>query len=182
MTHIGKFILRDGSISDHFPSLNDAMGVIFDETPTECRFLSFADIDCYRIYDLDAIKNIVENYNQSHSNESVKWSVPTLSDWRQIVSRLGQTEVVAKEEISFDDRMVEWAEFDAKTAIINLKKFRLRPQPFYWSSSTEYDDDIYLLNLESGTIETYPVWDDGEDYDYALRLIGRISITLTCQI
>lgn len=174
MTHIGMYILQDGSITSHLPNLNDVLGVIFDETSTEYRFLPFVDIDCYGIYGLDKIKDIVENYNHSHGSESLEWSIPTLADWNLVVNRLGQTETIWKEELIFGDRMVEWTEFDAETAIKNLKKYRLRPQPFYWSSSTEYDDDIYLLNLENGTIEACPIWDDGEDYDYALRLIGHI--------
>lgn len=44
----------------------------------------------------------------------------------------------------------------------------------YWSSSEGYEDEVYLLNLELGTIEAYPMFDDGEEDDNVLRLIGHI--------
>lgn len=175
MTHIGKYLLRDGTTADRMPKPRQVLGVIFDETDTEYVFLPLADIDCHRSYELQEIIDIGEAYNLSHGNRYLHWKVPALKDWNMIVGRLGQTEVLWREELSMGDRMEEWTEFDADTATFHLRSYHLLPGKYYWSSSTQYADEVYLLDLEAGTIVAFPVWDDGEPYDYALRMIGHIK-------
>lgn len=80
-----------------------------------------------------------------------------MTNWKLIISRLGETQVLHGEELSFNDRMEEWEEFDSAIAIENLKKFGLSPELTYWTYSQGYDDEVFLLDLESGTIEAYPV-------------------------
>ena len=43
-----------------------------------------------------------------------------------------------------------------------------------WGSTIEYDDDVYIFDLGMGVVEAYPVFDDGEPYDYSLRLVGKV--------
>ena len=174
MTYIGKYTLKDGSIVDALPKARKSLGVIFDETPNDYFVLPFTDIDCYRSYDLHEIMDITESYNQEHGSRYVQWSIPSLKEWNTIISRLGKTEPMGREELTFGDRMSEWTEFDAAIAAENLKKYGLAAKSYYWSCTTGYDDEVYLLSLETGTIEAFPVWDDGEPYDYALRLIGHV--------
>lgn len=175
MNDIGKYLLRDGTVTDRMPKPRHVLGVIFDETDTEYVFLPLADIDCHRSYELQEIIDIGEAYNLSHGHRYLHWKVPTLEDWQLIIGRLGQTEVIGREELSMGDRMEEWTEFDADTAMPHLSTYHLLPGKFYWSCSTQYADEVYLLDLESGVIEAFPVWDDGELYDYALRMVGRMK-------
>ena len=172
MTHIGKYLMKDGQICDVVSHKDRVLGVIFDETNEQIRFLPVFDIGSFQSYSLQEIIDIAEAYDQKHGNRYLHWSIPSLTDWKLIISRLGETQVQHGEELSFNDRMEEWEEFDSAIAIKNLKKFGLSPELTYWTCSQGYDDEVFLLDLESGTIEAYPVWDDGEKYDYALRLYG----------
>ena len=43
-----------------------------------------------------------------------------------------------------------------------------------WGSTIEYVDDVYIFDLGMGVVEAYPVFDDGEPYDYSLRLVGKV--------
>lgn len=174
MSSIGKYILKDGSIVDVLPKGKKALGVIFDETPNAYFILPFADIDCHHSYNLQEIMDIAECYNQEHGNRYLHWSVPSLNDWKLIISNLSKTMPLGREELSIGDRMSEWTEFDTVIATENLRKYGLTDKVSYWSSTTEYADDVYLLNLDAGTIEAFPIWDDGEPYDYALRLVGQV--------
>lgn len=174
MSSIGKYILKDGSIVDALPKVKKSLGVIFDETPNDYLILPFSDIDCHRTYDLQEIIDIAESYNQEHGNRYLQWSVPSLKDWNTIISNLGKTLPQGREELSANDRMSEWMEFDATIAAENLKKYGLTAKSYYWSCNTEYDDEVYFLDLEAGTIEAFSVWDDGEPYDYTLRLVGHV--------
>lgn len=175
MINIGKFILTDGTICDALPEAGETLGVVFDETQDAYLILPFADIDSLQSYSLQETMNIAECYNQKHGNRWLQWMVPTLRDWNVIINRLGKALPIGKEEPCSFVRMAEWTEFDATIAQDNLKGFRLSVDLCCWSSSTEYDDDVYLLDLAAGTIEAYPIWDDGEPYNYALRLIGKVS-------
>lgn len=175
MSDIGKYLLQDGTITSRMPKPRHVLGVIFDETDTECHFLPLDDIDCHRSYHLQEIIDIGEAYNLSHGHRYLRYTVPTLRDWNLVLARLGQTEAMCCEELSIGDRMEEWTVFDAYTAIAHLRPYRLLPGKSYWSSSTQYGDEVYFLDLETGTIEAFPVWDDGEPYDYALRMIGHMK-------
>lgn len=174
MINIGKFILIDGTISDALPEAGEALGVVFDETQDAYLILPFTDIDSQQSYSIQEIIDIAECYNQKHGNRWLQWIVPTLRDWNVIINRLGKALPIGKEGPCSLVRKAEWTEFDAAIAQENLKGFGLSADLSYWSS-TEYDDDVYLLDLAAGTIEAYPMWDDGEPYDYALRLIGKVS-------
>lgn len=174
MKHLGKYILEDGSIIDAPSKTKKPLGVIFDETPDAYLILPFTNIDCQHSYSLQEIEDIADDYNQEHGNRYLQWSVPSLKDWNLIISNIGKTIPIGKEELSACDRMSEWTEFDASIATENLKKYGLTCNSYYWSSTTEYDDDVYFLNLNTGTIEAFPIWDDGEPYDYALRLVGKV--------
>lgn len=83
-----------------------------DETNVQIRFLPVFDIDCYQSYSLQEIIDIAEAYDQKHGNRYLHWSIPSLIDWKLIISRLGETQVQHGEELSFNDRMEEWEEFD----------------------------------------------------------------------
>ena len=74
------------------------------------------------------------------------------------------------------DRIQEWGDFDSKTAINNLGRYGLNSESTYWSSSEGYEYEVYLLNLALGRIEAYPMFDDGEEEDNVLRLIGHINL------
>ena len=84
----------------------------FDETNVQIRFLPVFDIDCYQSYSLQEIIDIAEAYDQKHGNRYLHWSIPSLIDWKLIISRLGETQVQHGEELSFNDWMEEWEEFD----------------------------------------------------------------------
>lgn len=175
MSYIGKYILKDGSITDALPKSKKALGGIFDETTDAYLILPMADIDNHRSYSLQEIMDIAESYNQEHGNRYLQWNVPSLRDWNTIINNLGKTLPISREEISIGDQMAEWTEFDAAIATENLKKFGLSDKSYYWSCTTEYHDEVYLLDLSAGTIEAYPALADGEQYDYALRLVGKVS-------
>lgn len=175
MSNIGKYILKNVSIVEALPKASKTLGVIFEETPDTYLILSFADIDCNRSYNLQEIMNIAESYNQAHGNRYLQWKVPSLKDWNTIISHLGKTIPLGKEELTFGERIEEWTEFDTAIATKNLKKYGLTDKSYYWSCTIGIEDEVYLLNLEAGTIEAFPVWDDGEPYDYALRLIGQVK-------
>lgn len=171
---IGKFILKNGSIVDILPKTKKVLGVIFDETEEAYLILPFEDIDSHRSYDLEEIMDITEAYNQAHGNRHLQWHVPSFKEWNMIISRLGKTDAKGCEEIARCDCMTEWTEFDKDVATENLKKFGLTSENTYWSSTIEYDDDVYLFDLGMGVVEAYPVFDDGEPYDYSLRLVGKV--------
>lgn len=174
MANIGKYILRTGEITDICTKLEKTLGVIFDEDKTEYRFLPFTDAECFRAYSLKDIVDIAQSYNLAHGNRYLQWSVPSLRDWNMILHGLAKIDIVGREELSGCDRMSEWTEFDSVLAIDRLKKYKLQPDIYYWSSSEGDDGEVYFLNLNGGTVESYPVWDDGEEYDYALRLVGHV--------
>lgn len=172
LPNVGKYIMKDGRLADDTSQKEQVLGVVFDETDENIRFLPLFDTDCRQSYSLKEILDIAEEYDRKHGSQYLKWAVPSLSDWNMIISRLGKTQIRADEQVGFNDRMDEWTEFDGSTAIENLKNLDVTPQLSYWSCSQGYDDEVYFLNLETGTIEACPVWDDGEEYDYALRLVG----------
>lgn len=174
MSNIGKYILKDRSIVDILPKAKKALGVIFNETPDVYFILPFADTDCFRLYSLQEIMDIAESYNHEGGNRYLQWNVPSLRDWNLIIANLGKTIPKGREDVSACDQMSEWTEFEASVATENLKKYGLTDKSYYWSCTTEYDNEVYLLSLETGTIEAFPIWDDGEPYDYALRLIGQV--------
>lgn len=151
------YLMKDGQICDAVSHKDRALGVIFDETNEQIRFLPVFDIACYQSYSLQEIIDIAEAYDQKHGNRYLHWSFPSLTNWKLIISRLGETQVLHGEELCFNDRMEEWEEFDSAIAIENLKKFGLSPELTYWTCSQGYDDEMFLLDLESGTIEAYPV-------------------------
>lgn len=171
---IGKFILKDGSIVDFLPKTKKVFGVIFDDTKEAYLILAFEDIDSHRSYDLEEIMDIAESYNQAYGNRYLQWHVPSFKEWNMIISRLGKTDAIGCEEIAGCDCMTEWTKFDKDVATKNLKKFGLTPETTYWSSTIEYDDEVYLFDLRMGVVEAYPVFDDGEPYDYSLRLVGKV--------
>lgn len=172
LPNVGKYIMKDGRLADDTSQKEQVLGVVFDETDENIRFLPLFDTDCRQSYSLKEILDIAEEYDRKHGSQYLKWAVPSLSDWNMIISRLGKTQIRADERVGFNDRMDEWTEFDGSTAIENLKNLDVIPQLSYWSCSQGYDDEVYFLNLETGTIEACPIWNDGEEYDYSLRLVG----------
>lgn len=68
MTHIGKYLMKDGQICDAVSHKDRALGVIFDETNEQIQFLPVFDIDCYQSYSLQGIIDIAEAYDQKHGN------------------------------------------------------------------------------------------------------------------
>ena len=119
-------LMKDGQICDAVSHKDRALGVIFDETNEQIRFLPVFDIVCYQSYSLQEIIDIAEAYDQKHGNRYLHWSIPSLTNWKLIISRLGETQVLHGEELCFNDRMEEWEEFDSAIAIENLKKFVTR--------------------------------------------------------
>lgn len=174
MTNIGKYITEEGLVTDVMPKNKLVLGVIFDETDNEFIFLPFADIDCCKSYSLRGIMDIAESYNLQHGHRYLHWSVPSWSEWNLIIARLGKTDVMRRQQQGFKNRIEVWAEFDEKVVIENLTKYNLSPKFYYWSSSQGYDEEVYFMNL-AGLIEPHPVWEDGEEYDYALRLVGHAA-------
>lgn len=60
---------------------------------------------------------------------------------------------------------------------IDIEFLELNDNPYFipnWGSTIEYDDDVYIFDLGMGVVEAYPVFDDGEPYDYSLRLVGKV--------
>lgn len=112
MTHIGKYLMKNGQICDVVSHKDRVLGVIFDETNEQIRFLPVFDIDSFQSYSLQEIIDIAEAYDQKHGNRYLHWSIPSLIDWKLIISRLGETQVQHGEELSFNDWMEEWEEFD----------------------------------------------------------------------
>lgn len=175
MSNIGKYILRTGEVTDTCTEQEEALGVVFEEDENEYRFLALSDTECSRSYTLKEIIDIVQSYNQEHGNSYLRWSVPSLRDWNSVLRRLAKAEIIGRELLSAGGDMEEWTEFDSAAAIGVLKKYNLLPDISCWSSSEGNHGDVYFLCLEAGTIEAYPVWDDGEPYDYALRLVGHVD-------
>lgn len=48
MTHIGKYLMKDGQICDVVSHKDRVLGVIFDETNEQIRFLTVFDIDSFQ--------------------------------------------------------------------------------------------------------------------------------------
>lgn len=172
MNYIGKYITKDGAVTDTMSE--QVLGVVFDDTGKELLFLPFFDVDyCHKRYhSLQEVMEIAEDFNRQYNNKHIRWSVPTLADWNAIIRNLGKTDVFEESAPDMCDRIREWGEFDSKTAIGNLSRYRLNSESTYWSSTEGYEDEVYLLNLELGTIEACPMFDDGEGDDNVLRLIG----------
>ena len=175
MDCIGKYITKDGDSTDTMSE--QVLGVVFDGTDKELLFLPFFDVDyCHnRYHSLQEVIEIAEDFNRQHHNGHIRWSLPTLADWKAIIRNLGKTDVFEKSALDMCDRMQGWGEFDGKTAVNNLRKYRLDSKSTYWSSTEGYEEEVYLLDLGMGTVEAYPMFDDGEEDDNVLRLIGRVS-------
>lgn len=50
ITHIGKYLMKDGQICDVVSHKDRVLGVIFDETNEQIRFLPVFDIDSFQSY------------------------------------------------------------------------------------------------------------------------------------
>lgn len=176
MDYIGKYITKDGVVTDTMSE--QVLGVVFGGTEKELLFLPFFDVEyCHKRYhSLQEILEIAEDFNRQYNNKHIRWSVPTLAEWNAIIRNLGKTDVFEESAPDMCDRTQEWGEFDSKTAVDNLGIYGLNSESIYWSSSEGYEDEVYLLSLGLGRIEAYPMFDDGEEDDNVLRLIGHINL------
>lgn len=176
MDCIGKYITKDGGVTDTMSE--QVLGVVFGGTEKELLFLPFSDVEYShkRYRSLQEVIEIAEDFNRQYNDKLIRWSVPTLADWNAIIRNLGKTDVFEESAPDMCDRIQEWGDFDSKTAINNLRRYGLNSESTYWSSSEGYEDEVFLLNLALGRIEAYPMFDDGEEDDNVLRLIGHINL------
>lgn len=176
MDNIGKYITKDGVVTDTMSE--QVLGVVFGGTEKELLFLPFSDVEYShkRYRSLQEVIEFAEDFNRQYNDKLIRWSVPTWAEWNAIIRNLGKTDVFGKSAPDMCDRTQEWGEFDSKTAVDNLGIYGLNSESIYWSSSEGYEDEVYLLSLGLGRIEAYPMFDDGEEDDNVLRLIGHINL------
>lgn len=74
-----------------------------------------------------------------------------------IITNLGKTIPIGREELSIYDRISEWTEFDSAIARENLKQYELTYKLSYWSCTTDYYNEVYIFKLETGNIDAFHV-------------------------
>lgn len=104
MDYIGKYITKDGDVTDTMSE--QVLGVVFGGTEKELLFLPFSDVECShkRYHSLQEVIEIAEDFNRQYNNKHIRWSVPTLAEWNAIIRNLEKTDVFGKSAPDMCDR------------------------------------------------------------------------------
>ena len=80
MDYIGKYITKDGGVTDIMSE--QVLGVVFVGTEKELLFLPFSDVECShkRYHSLQEVIEIAEDFNRQYNNKHIRCSVPTLAE------------------------------------------------------------------------------------------------------